>query len=82
MQLTYDELTDTLYVYFSHEAVARTEEASERFMVDYDAHGAVRGIEILDASKGSQGIDIASLPRHEDLQRAIQKARELPVFAA
>jgi uncharacterized protein YuzE len=82
MQLTYDELTDTLYVYFSQEPVARSEEIDERFVVDYDARGTVRGIEVLDASKGSQGVDIGSLPRHEDLTRAVQKARELPVFAA
>jgi len=82
MQLTYDELTDTLYVYFSHEPVARTDEVTERVLVDYDAHGVVRGIELLDASKGSTGIDIRALPRHEDLTRAIQKARDLPAYAA
>jgi len=81
VQRTYDELADTLYVYFSQEPVARTEEVTDRVVVDWDIHGSVRGIEILDASRGSEGIDIDLVPRREDLVRVIQKARNLPAYA-
>jgi uncharacterized protein YuzE len=80
VQLTYDELTDTLYVYYNQEPVARTDELSERVMVDYDASGSARGVEILDATSGP-GIDLAGLPRHDDFARVVRKARELPVPA-
>ncbi len=80
MQLTYDELTDTLYVYFTQEPVARTSELSDRVIVDYDADGSVRGVEILDATSGP-GIDLAGLPRHDDFARVVRKAHELPVPA-
>ncbi|MES2209398.1 MAG: DUF2283 domain-containing protein [Chloroflexota bacterium] len=80
MQLTYDELTDTLYVYFTQEPVARTRELSERVIVDYDERGSVRGIEILDATLGP-AIEAKGLPRLDDFTRVVQKARELPVPA-
>ena len=80
MQLTCDESTDTLYVYFTQEPVARTSELSERVIVDYDASGSVRGVEILDATSGP-GIDLAALPRPDDFARVIRKAHELPVPA-
>ena len=80
MQLTYDESTDTLYVYFTQEPVARTSELSERVIVDYDASGGVRGVEILDATSGP-GIDLAGLPRPDDFARVVRKAHELPVPA-
>ena len=81
MQLTYDESTDTLYVYFTQEPVARTNELSDRVIVDYDATGSVRGVEILDATSGP-GIDLEGLPRQDDFRRVVRKARELPVLAS
>jgi uncharacterized protein YuzE len=78
VQLTYDEVTDTLYVYYNQEPVARTDELSERVMVDYDASGSARGVEILDATTGPD-IDLAALPRHADVVRVLRKAHELPV---
>lgn len=80
MQLTYDELTDTLYVYYSQEAVARTQEVSERIIVDYDAMGSVRGVEILDATTGP-GITADELPRPDDFMRLVQRTRDIPVPA-
>ncbi len=76
MQLTYDELTDTLYIYFSHEPVARTEEASHKIVIDYDARGEVRGIEIIGASEPGTSFD-GVLPRRDDVVRIIQRTREL-----
>lgn len=80
MQLTYDELTDTLYVYFSQEPVARTEAVNDQVVVDYDDRGGVRGVEILNASDGLAGAE-GELPRSDDLARVMQKARDLPVYA-
>ncbi len=40
MQLTYDELTDTLYLSFTQEPMARSSELSDRVIVDDDASGA------------------------------------------
>jgi uncharacterized protein YuzE len=80
VQLTYDELTDTLYVYYSQEAVARTQEISARVLVDYDAFGSVRGVEILEATKGPQ-IDMETLPRPDDFTRVVQRTRDIPVPA-
>ncbi len=81
MQLTYDESTDTLYVYFTQEPVARTNERSDRVIVDYDTTGSVRGVEILDATSGP-GIDLEGLPRQDDFRRVVRMARELPVLAS
>jgi len=50
--LTYDETTDSVYVYLSRDPVARTEAPLPDLLVDYDHAGAVRGVEILNASRG------------------------------
>jgi Uncharacterized conserved small protein len=79
MQLTYDELTDTLYLYLSQAAVATTVEATSRFLVDYDASGNVRGIEIIGTS---ERVTLPpELPRRDDVERLMQRARNLPVLA-
>lgn len=77
MQLTYDEITDALYVYFSQADVVRTVEMTPQLLVDYDGQGNVRGVEILDASKG---VDLDRVPRREDLARLLE-ARNFPVYA-
>jgi uncharacterized protein YuzE len=77
VQLTYDEATDALYVYFSQAEIARSEELTPSLIVDYDHTGNVRGVEILDASKG---IELERVPHREDLARLLD-ARNFPVFA-
>jgi uncharacterized protein YuzE len=80
MQLTYDELTDTLYVYFSQEPVARTVEQEPRIIVDYDAKGDVRGIEIIGASERVTSRH-GHLPRRDDVARLMRRTQGLPVPA-
>ncbi len=80
MQLTYDELTDTLYVYFSQEDVARTVELAPRIIADYDGRGDVRGIEIIGASEGVTSYK-GRLPRHDDVVRLLRRTQGLPVPA-
>jgi uncharacterized protein YuzE len=55
MRLTYDPAADALYLYLTDRAsgaseVARTKEAAEGLMLDYDAEGRVIGVEILAVS--------------------------------
>jgi uncharacterized protein YuzE len=55
MRLTYDPAADLLYLYLTDRAsgapeVARTKEAAEGLMLDYDAEGRVIGVEILAVS--------------------------------
>ena len=50
MQIEYSADVDALYVYFREVEVARTTEPHDGIAVDYDASGAVIGVEILDAS--------------------------------
>ena len=64
-------------MYFSQAEVARTEELTPTLVVDYDRTGNVRGVEILDASKG---VELDRVPHREDLARLLE-ARNLPVFA-
>jgi uncharacterized protein YuzE len=78
MQLTYDDLTDTLYVYYSQEPVARSVELSDRVVVDYDGEDRVRGVEILEAVRGPR-LALDDLPRRDDFTRLIEQARRIPL---
>lgn len=51
MEITYDNLTDTLYIRFSRGRVAESKEIEEGLIVDYDEKGHVIGIEILNVRK-------------------------------
>ena len=77
MQLTFDDVTGSVYVYFSREPVARTEEISPDVLVDYDVHGAPRGVELLNATRG---VDLDRVPRRSDVARLLE-ARNFPIFA-
>ncbi|KKR78055.1 MAG: hypothetical protein UU23_C0004G0037 [Candidatus Curtissbacteria bacterium GW2011_GWA1_40_9] len=51
MKVTYDPISDAMYIYFtSKKKSTRTEEVSEDFLVDYAGREMI-GIEILDASR-------------------------------
>jgi uncharacterized protein YuzE len=54
MELRYDPQVDALYLRISEEKVMDTREIEEGVMIDYDAAGAVVGVEILDASEHLQ----------------------------
>ena len=50
MQIEYSSDIDALYVYLKKVDVTRTVEPRAGIAVDYDASGAIVGVEILDAS--------------------------------
>jgi uncharacterized protein YuzE len=51
MKTLYDPEADALYVRFSEARVVESEEVSEGVVLDYDSHGRIVAIELLDASK-------------------------------
>lgn len=50
MRLDYDPETDSLYIAFSAKPSAESHEISEGIVLDYDADGALVGIDIENAS--------------------------------
>ena len=54
MKITYDPEVDALYIKV-RDGVARTERLSDDVAIDYDADGAVAGIEILSARQSAFG---------------------------
>ena len=50
MKIEYSADVDALYVYLQEVEPARSEEPTDGIIVDLDQHGAVVGVEILDAS--------------------------------
>jgi YD repeat-containing protein len=50
MRISYDPEVDALYISFLDTTVT-TEEVADGIALDYDAHGQLAGIEILDALK-------------------------------
>ena len=51
MKIEYSKNADALYVYFREVKVAKSKEVENCVVVDFDRHGHIVGIEILDASK-------------------------------
>jgi uncharacterized protein YuzE len=47
MRITYDPKVKAMYIYINDSKVARTEMVNETTVIDYDADGNVRGIELL-----------------------------------
>ncbi len=61
MKTTYDDEANALYVKFSNEAVARTEELRPGMILDYDSQGHIIGFEMLDAKTQLSAAAIRSL---------------------
>ena len=57
MRITYDPHVDALYIRFK-ETTVTTKHLAEGIAADYDAHGGLAGIEVLDTMKrfGDTGI--------------------------
>ena len=51
MNFNYDKQSDSLYVAFSSNVSADSEEVAPGIVVDYDMHGHIVGLDIEDASK-------------------------------
>jgi uncharacterized protein YuzE len=62
--LEVDNEADAAYVTISGDDVARTAKLDENRIIDYDASGAVVGIELLNVSRG---VDLRDLPYREEL---------------
>jgi uncharacterized protein YuzE len=50
MKVTYDQEVDALRIILNDEAIEESEEDRPGIIIDYDKHGNVVGMEILDAS--------------------------------
>ena len=51
MKLRYDKDVDVMYLIFSESKITESDEEKPGIILDYDAAGAIVGIEILNASK-------------------------------
>lgn len=54
MKVNYDRASDTLRLIFADRPVKESDEVKPGVIVDFDAQGAVVGMEILDASRSVQ----------------------------
>ncbi len=51
MKVKYDKEVDVLYITFSENKIAESDEDKPGIVLDYDKSGSIAGIEILNASK-------------------------------
>lgn len=54
MKITYDQEVDILRIIFSDTPIEESDEEKPGIIFDYDEHGNIVGLEILDASKQVQ----------------------------
>lgn len=66
MRLSYDAETDSLYIHLSERAGADATEISDGVVLDYDAAGALVGIDLQHASKVAEigSLLVERLPTH------------------
>ncbi len=58
MKISYDQATDSLYIHLSDRTSVESDEVQDGVVLDYDANGALVGIDLQHAS---QRMDINSL---------------------
>lgn len=67
MRVTHDPEADAMYVYLSEKSVDRTVRVSDHVVVDLDAEGNLRGIELLFVSRSLADADFSHI--HLELPR-------------
>ena len=69
IQLKVDQKADAAYVRLTEAKIARTNEVNDQVLIDYDEHGNVVGVELLDIS---DGVDLGRLA--DELIKLIEPA--------
>jgi uncharacterized protein YuzE len=69
MRLKYDEQVDILYIRLKESPYHESDEIREGFIIDYDKHGNIIGIEILDVSEYLSPDELATV--RFDVSRSI-----------
>jgi uncharacterized protein YuzE len=64
MRLAYDPATDSLYIHLTDSPATDSDEVSEGVVLDYDANGALVGIDVQHASKKAdiRRLSVSHLP--------------------
>jgi len=58
MKIHYDNETDSIYVQFSNDSIAESEEKSEGVVIDYNDKDEVIAVEILNVKSNPHDIDL------------------------
>ena len=67
MRLSYDPTTDSLYIHLAERPSADSDEVTDGVVLDYDASGALVGIDVQHASKRAdlERLSVSHLPLRE-----------------
>ena len=67
MKISYDEGTDSLYIHLADRASVDSEEVKDGVVLDFDAHGALVGIDLQHASERADihNLSLSKLPFSE-----------------
>ena len=69
VKISYDRATDSLYIHLADRASVDSDEVKDSVVLDYDAGGALVGIDVRHASKraGFNNLSVSHLPLGEFL---------------
>ena len=76
MRMTYDKEADAVYVYVTNASYSHGKKVDDQRRIDYDADGDVRGIELLNVSRG---VDLRGVPFQAKIARLLEE-RHLKVL--
>jgi uncharacterized protein YuzE len=79
MKITYDEEADAMYIHLNDKDVAKTVKVSDRVLVDLDAEGNLRGVEVLFVSRALADADFSHV--HLQLPKVGEIELRLPMSA-
>lgn len=67
MKISYDKATDSLYIHLSERASVESDEVNDGVVLDFDANGALVGIDLQHASKRMDinSLSVSKLPLGE-----------------